>query len=103
MPRRELLTPTERVHLFAFPGDHSELIRLAAQAWTDSRISGSTSAITNSWGGHRFGETFVCWTGVNAGARYRNSTLRGSTKRAPATNQINELRAPQVAQVWTVP
>jgi hypothetical protein len=29
MPRRELLTPTERVQLFAFPEDEGELIRLA--------------------------------------------------------------------------
>ncbi len=35
MPRRELLTPTERVQLFAFPEDESELIRLATLARTD--------------------------------------------------------------------
>jgi len=29
MPRRELLTPTERVQLFAFPEDESELILLS--------------------------------------------------------------------------
>ena len=32
MPRRELLTPTERVQLFAFPSDEGELIRLATLA-----------------------------------------------------------------------
>jgi TnpA family transposase len=35
MPRRELLTPTERVQLFAFPEDESELIRLATLARSD--------------------------------------------------------------------
>jgi Domain of unknown function (DUF4158) len=35
MPRRELLTPTERVQLFAFPEDEGELIRLATLARTD--------------------------------------------------------------------
>ena len=35
MPRRELLTPTERVQLFAFPEDESELIRLATLARAD--------------------------------------------------------------------
>jgi hypothetical protein len=35
MPRRELLTPTERVQLFAFPADECELIRLATLARGD--------------------------------------------------------------------
>jgi uncharacterized protein DUF4158 len=35
MPRRELLTPTERVQLFAFPEDEGELIRLATLARAD--------------------------------------------------------------------
>ena len=35
MPRRELLTPTERVQLFAFPSDEGELIRLATLARGD--------------------------------------------------------------------
>jgi len=35
MPRRELLTPTERVQLFAFPEDEGGLIRLATLARTD--------------------------------------------------------------------
>lgn len=35
MPRRELLTPAERVQLFAFPEDESELIRLATLARSD--------------------------------------------------------------------
>jgi hypothetical protein len=35
MPRRELLTPTERVQLFAFPEDEGELIRLATPARAD--------------------------------------------------------------------
>ena len=35
MPRRELLTPTERVQLFAFPSDEGELIRLATLARRD--------------------------------------------------------------------
>ena len=35
MPRRELLTPTERVQLLAFPEDESELIRLATLARSD--------------------------------------------------------------------
>lgn len=35
MPRRESLTPTERVQLFAFPEDEGELIRLATLAWGD--------------------------------------------------------------------
>jgi hypothetical protein len=32
MPRRELLTPIERVQLFAFPTDEGELIRPATLA-----------------------------------------------------------------------
>jgi Domain of unknown function (DUF4158) len=35
MPRRELLTPTERVQLFAFPSDEGELIWLATLARGD--------------------------------------------------------------------
>jgi hypothetical protein len=35
MPRRELLTPTERVQLFAFPSDEGELIRLTTLARGD--------------------------------------------------------------------
>jgi Domain of unknown function (DUF4158) len=35
MPRRELLTPTERVQLFAFPEEEGELIRLATLACAD--------------------------------------------------------------------
>jgi hypothetical protein len=35
MPRRELLTPTERGQLFAFPEDEGELIRLATLARAD--------------------------------------------------------------------
>jgi TnpA family transposase len=35
MPRRELLTPTQRVQLFAFPEDEGELIRLATLARAD--------------------------------------------------------------------
>jgi TnpA family transposase len=35
MPRRELLTPTERAQLFAFPEDEGELIRLATLARAD--------------------------------------------------------------------
>jgi hypothetical protein len=35
MPRRELLTLTERVQLFAFPEDEGELIRLATLARAD--------------------------------------------------------------------
>jgi hypothetical protein len=35
MPRRELLTPSERVQLFAFPSDEGELIRLATLARGD--------------------------------------------------------------------
>ena len=35
MPRLELLTPTERVQLFAFPSDEGELIRLATLARGD--------------------------------------------------------------------
>jgi hypothetical protein len=35
MPRRELLTPTERVQIFAIPSDESELIRLATLARGD--------------------------------------------------------------------
>jgi TnpA family transposase len=35
MPRRELLTPSEEVQLFAFPQDEGELIRLATRARAD--------------------------------------------------------------------
>jgi hypothetical protein len=35
MPRRELLTPAERVELFAFPADEGELIRLATLSKSD--------------------------------------------------------------------
>jgi hypothetical protein len=35
VPRRELLTPTERVQLFAFPEDEGELIQLATLARAD--------------------------------------------------------------------
>ena len=35
MPRRELLTPTERVQLFAFSEDEGELIQLATLARAD--------------------------------------------------------------------
>lgn len=35
MPRRELLTPTERVQLFAFPSNEGERIRLATLARGD--------------------------------------------------------------------
>ena len=35
MPRSELLTPTERVQLFAFPEDEGKLIRLATLARAD--------------------------------------------------------------------
>jgi hypothetical protein len=35
MPRRELLTQTERTQLFAFPEDEGELIRLATLARAD--------------------------------------------------------------------
>ena len=35
MPRRELLAPTERVQLFAFPSDEGEMIRLATLARGD--------------------------------------------------------------------
>jgi len=46
MPRRELLTPTERGQLFAFPEDEGELIRLAT--WHGPRLptSGSTAVTT---------------------------------------------------------
>jgi hypothetical protein len=51
MPRRELLTPTERVQLFAFPSDESELIRLATLARGRPHVhSASTAAITIGWG-----------------------------------------------------
>jgi TnpA family transposase len=35
MPRREVLTPTERTQLFAFPDDEGELIRLGTLSRTD--------------------------------------------------------------------
>jgi hypothetical protein len=35
MPRRDVLTPTERAQLFAFPDDEGELIRLATLSRTD--------------------------------------------------------------------
>jgi TnpA family transposase len=35
MPRRELLTPTERTSCFAFPEDEGELIRLGTLSRTD--------------------------------------------------------------------
>jgi len=35
MPRRELLTPTERVQLFAFPEDEGDPIRLVTLARAD--------------------------------------------------------------------
>jgi hypothetical protein len=35
MPRRDVLTPTERTQLFAFPDDEGELIRLGTLSPTD--------------------------------------------------------------------
>ena len=35
MPRRDVLTPTERARLFAFPDDEGELIRLGTLSRTD--------------------------------------------------------------------
>jgi hypothetical protein len=35
MPRREILTPTERLQLLAFPDDKGELIRVLALSKSD--------------------------------------------------------------------
>jgi len=50
MPRRELLTPAQRLELFAFPDDRSELIRLATLSKSDLAFASQHRGVPNRLG-----------------------------------------------------